>query len=62
MAEEQIKMHGQLIQEMQATERLLAEQIRLSERTLERLVTLEDFFHGMSPDEAEGFMRRKGRK
>jgi hypothetical protein len=55
-------MHGQLIQEMQATERLLAEQIRLSERTLERLVTLEDFFHGMSPDEAEGFMRRKGRK
>ena len=57
--EEDLKAQRAILTQQAETQRLLADQLRTTQQTLERVVTLEDFIHGMSPDEAEGYYRAK---
>jgi hypothetical protein len=60
--EEQLKYQGVIIQQVVETQKLLAEQLRTTQQTLDRVVTLDEFFHGMSPDELEGFQAKKAKR
>ena len=57
--EENQKAERYLIEQQQKTQELMIEQLRTTQKMLDRVVTLEDFIHGMTPDEAEGYYRQK---
>jgi uncharacterized coiled-coil protein SlyX len=57
--EEALKSQRAIIEQQAETQRLLTDQLRDAQHTLDRVVTLEDFFHGMTPDEFEGYQRAK---
>lgn len=58
--EESIKTQKYIIEQQEKTQELMIEQLRDTQHTLDRLVTLEDFFHGgLTKDEAESYRRAK---
>lgn len=60
--EESLKAQQLMIQQQYETQKIMNEQLRLQGQTLDRLVTLEDYFHGPTPAEAEGYYSTKRNK
>jgi len=60
--EETLRSTRQIMEQQQDTEKLLVDQLHNQQQSLQQLITLEDFVHGMSADEAEGYYRAKQRQ
>jgi len=64
--EEQIKAQRQLIDQMSRQQyeiqTTINQRLDQGESTLDRLLTLEEFFHGMSPDELAAYERRRKKR